>query len=131
MAIDKKKILMIEDDSFIVKMYRTKFEDLGFIFCDAGTGDRGMELARVERPDLVILDIVLPQKDGFQILKEIKKDSQLSGIPVLMLSNLGQEEEVEKGLALGAEDYLIKAHFTPSEVVERVKKMFQKDGQSI
>lgn len=126
MVVDRKKILMIEDDSFIVKMYRTKFEDLGFLFRDASTGDKGIDLARREKPNLIVLDIVLPQKDGFQVLRDIKKDSELSSVPVLLLSNLGQQEEVEKGLALGAEDYIIKAHFTPSEVIERVRKMLLK-----
>lgn len=120
---DKKKILIIEDDPFILKMYRHKFEDLGFIFREAGTGDKGLDLAREETPDIIILDIVLPQKDGFEILKQIKKDPQLKDIPVVMLTNLGQKEEVEKGLELGANDYLVKAHYTPSEVVERVQKI--------
>jgi len=120
---EKRKVLIIEDDPFIVKMYRSKFEDLGFIFRSAETGDKGMSLAHEETPDIIILDIVLPQKDGFEILKDIKKDQGLKNIPVIILSNLGQKEEVERGLELGANDYMIKAHYTPSEVVERVKKI--------
>lgn len=120
---ERKKILMIEDDSFIVKMYRTKFEDVGFIFRDSPTGEKGLALAREEKPDIIVLDIALPGKDGFEVLRDLKKDPELKHILVLILSNLGQRNEVEKGLVLGADDYLIKAHFTPSEVVERVKKM--------
>ena len=116
----KKKILIIEDDPFIVKMYRNKFEDLGYIFRDAGDGEKGIAMAKEERPDIMVLDIVLPHMDGFEILKAIKKDKDLKDIPVMMLTNLGQRDEVEKGLSLGADDYLIKTHFTPSEVVEKV-----------
>lgn len=121
----KKKLLLIEDDPFIVKMYRKKFEEIGLTFREAGDGEAGIKLAKEEKPDVILLDIVLPNKDGFQILKTLKTDKILENIPIIMLTNLGQKEEVEKGLQLGAQDYLIKAHFTPSEVVNKVKKILK------
>ena len=72
------------------------------------------------------MDLILPGIDGFEVLKQIKKDSQVSGIPVLILSNLGQREEIERGLNLGAADYLVKAHFTPDEIIDKVKKVLAK-----
>ena len=73
-------------------------------------------------PDLLLLDIVLPKKDGFEILRDIRREPTLKDLPVLLLTNLGQKPDVEKGLDLGADDYIIKAHFTPSEVVEKIEK---------
>ena len=87
----------------------------------ATNGIKALEFVEKEKPDLVLLDIVLPNKDGWEILKEIKAKNK--EIKVIILSNLGQKEEVEKGLKLGAEKYLIKSNFTPSEVVEEIKKL--------
>ena len=82
--------------------------------------------ARKEKPDLIVLDIVMPQMDGLEVLKVAKGDSELKDIPVVLLTNLGQRENIEEGLKLGADDYIIKAHFTPDEVVGKVKKVLRK-----
>ncbi|MDO8436326.1 MAG: response regulator, partial [bacterium] len=76
---------------------------------------------KTEKPDLILLDLILPGIDGFEVLAKIKDDPTLSAIPVIILSNLGQQEDVERGLKLGAVDYLIKAHFTPGEIIEKIK----------
>ncbi len=123
MANDKKKILLVEDDKFLSEMYATKLTESGFEMEAAFDGDEGLAKVDSFKPNLILLDIVLPKKDGFEILKTIRSNEALKGIFVIALTNLGQKEEVEKGLSLGANDYVIKAHFTPTEVVAKVKKM--------
>ena len=120
-----KKILIIEDDPFLSEMYATKFNQSGFQTELATDGKKGLEKIKTSKPDLILLDIVLPKMDGFEILKKIKKDSKLKEIPLILLTNLGQKNEVEKGLALGADEYIVKAHFTPTAVVAKVKKILK------
>lgn len=130
MAENKGDILLIEDDAFIAGMYQTKLSMLGYTVRVAGDGEAGWQELEHERPDLLLLDIVLPKKDGFEILSEIRKQSSLKDLPVILLTNLGQKPDVQKGLELGADDYIIKAHFTPSEVVEKIEKMLKKRKQA-
>ena len=118
-----KKILLIEDDPFLVDIYTTKLKEAGFNFEVATDGEEGLKKIKKTKPHLLILDIVLPQTDGWQILKEIKNNKNLKNLKVLVFSNLGQREEVERGLSLGATTYLIKAHYTPTEVIEEIKKI--------
>ncbi len=122
-----KKILIIEDDPFLSEMYSVKLTQTGEFEVDvAADGKEGLGKVKTDRPDLVLLDIVLPKMDGFEILKTIKDDPQLKEIPVVLLTNLGQKKEVEKGLALGGDEYIIKAHFTPTAVVAKVKELLDK-----
>ena len=125
-----KKILIIEDDPFLSEMYMAKFSQSDFQVEVATDGKKGLEKIKTSEPDLILLDIVLPKMDGFEILKKVKEDSQLKKIPVILLTNLGQKNEVEKGLALGADEYIIKAHFTPTAVVTKVKEILSKNDQS-
>jgi len=118
----KIKILIIEDDSFLLGMYAAKFNVEKFEVIIAEDGEKGLKLAFKELPDVILLDIFLPKKNGFDVLKELKGDESAKKIPVILLTNLSQKSEIEQGLSLGAADYLIKAHFMPSEVVEKVKK---------
>ena len=120
---NKKTILLIEDDKFLAGMYQTKLELEGFEVKLAADGKQGLKMIKSEKPALVLLDIILPEITGFEILKKIKKDIKTKNIPVILLTNLGQKDDVSKGLELGAVDYLIKAHFMPSEVVEKIKKL--------
>jgi CheY-like chemotaxis protein len=123
MSNQKKKILIIEDEEFLLDIYKKKFEGLGFIVIARTDGNNCLELVKKEKVDLILLDIILPGKDGYQILEELKKDRQTSPIKVVVLSNLGQKEEIDKALKLGATDYVIKANLTPKELVEKVIKM--------
>ena len=125
---DKKnyKILLVEDDTFLSGMYVSKLDMEGFETILASEGKQGLKLVKEEEPDLVLLDIILPKMDGFEILKEIKKDKKTKDIPVILLTNLGQKKDVDKAFELGAVDYLIKAHFMPSEVVDKIKKTLKK-----
>jgi DNA-binding response OmpR family regulator len=120
------KILIVEDDPFLSEMYSTKLDQENFEVELATDGKEALKKIKEIKPDLVLLDIVLPKMDGFEVLQKIKKDAALSGIKVIALTNLGQKEEVEKGLNLGADDYIVKAHFTPSEVINKVKQVLSK-----
>lgn len=121
-----KKILIIEDDPFLSEMYVEKLNQAGFEPEVAADGKDGMTKLKSLKPDLVLLDIVLPKMDGFEILKKLKADAGFKNVPVILLTNLGQKDEVEKGLALGADEYIIKAHFTPTAVVAKVKELLEK-----
>ena len=120
-------ILLVEDDPFLIDIYTTKLEQDGFLVKVAKNGQEAFKLLKKKIPDLLILDVVLPQVDGWNVLSEIKENKKCKKIPVVILSNLGQRAEVEKGLKLGAEKYLIKAHYTPSEVVGEIKKILNKN----
>lgn len=119
----KRTILLVEDDTFLAGMYVTKLELEGFRVVLASDGEQAVVLAKKEIPQLMLLDIVLPKKSGFDVLREVQADPTTKGVPVILLTNLGQKEDVKKGLQLGATDYLIKAHFMPSEVVAKVKRL--------
>lgn len=119
----KIKVLLIEDDPFLLSMYTTKFEIEGFWIITADDGEKGIELAGSQKPDIILLDILMPKMNGFEVLESIKADKATAQIPVILLTNLNQKDEIEKGLRLGAEDYLIKAHFMPTEVIEKVRKL--------
>ncbi len=118
-------VLLVEDDVFLANIYTTKFEMEGFKISHSDNGQKGLEDAKKKKPDIILLDILLPKMDGFAVLEEIQKDETLKSIPVILLTNLGQKDDVEKGLEMGAKDYLIKAHFKPSEVVEKVKNVLK------
>lgn len=121
MAENKKKILLIEDDKYIFRAYKDGLEHAGFEVIGASDGAEGVTEAKDKKPDLILLDLILPIKNGFEVLEEIKMDDTTKNIPVIILSNLGQESDVEKGNALGAEDYLIKSNYSMKEVVEKVR----------
>ncbi|MEK7139554.1 MAG: response regulator [Patescibacteria group bacterium] len=116
-------ILLVEDDQFLSGMYKTKFELEGFTIKTATDGWQGLQMAKDEHPDIVLLDIMMPKMDGFEVLKNMRASDDMKNIPVILLTNLGQKDDVKKGLEIGADGYLIKAHFMPSEVVEKVKSV--------
>ncbi len=119
------KILLVEDDPFLLNMYATKFEENNFKVIIANDGEEALNLIKADYPDIILLDILLPRMNGFEVLKRIKTEKTTSLIPVILLTNLSQKNEVEQGLALGANDYLIKARNTPTEVVEKIKKLLK------
>ncbi|OGZ97772.1 MAG: hypothetical protein A3G49_03620 [Candidatus Sungbacteria bacterium RIFCSPLOWO2_12_FULL_41_11] len=127
MAVKTKyKVLIVDDDQFILDMYVLKFKEAGFDTKAASEGMAAVEYVKNEFPDLVLLDIVLPNMDGFDILKTLAKEKILAKTKVVLLSNLGEKKDIEKGLALGAVDYIVKAHHTPSEVVAKVEEILKK-----
>ena len=125
--MDPKKIhvLLVEDDVFLAGIYQKKFEMEGYKISVAENGEKGLSDAKKKKPDIILLDILLPKLDGFAVLEKLKSDGTTKSIPVILLTNLGQKDDVEKGLEAGAVDYLIKAHFKPSEVVEKVQTVLE------
>jgi len=121
-----KKILIIEDDSFLADMYAAKFQMKGYKVNLAENGREAMKEIQKEKPSLIILDILMPKMDGFEFLEQFKKNEKFKNIPVIILTNLGQKREVERGFNLGADDYIIKAYFTPKEVVEKVETLLSR-----
>lgn len=117
----KPKILLIEDSKFILNAYRDGLELAGFEVVVAEDGNQADEALGSFTPDLILLDLILPGKDGFEILADLKLDDRLKEIPVIILSNLGQQKHIQDGKELGAVDYLVKADVTLKEVVEKVK----------
>ena len=120
-----KKILVIEDDKFLRELISQKLVKEGYNVIEAIDGEKGVEMVKKEHPDLVLLDLILPGIDGFEVLSRIKSDSELSQIPVIILSNLGQRDDVERGIKIGAADYLIKAHFTPVEIINKIRDILK------
>ncbi len=116
------KILVVEDDKFLREMISRKLDKEGYEVVQAIDGEKGVEKVVEEKPDIVLLDLILPGIDGFEVLEKTKNNPEVSNIPVIILSNLGQKSEIERGLKLGAVDFLIKAHFTPAEIVKKIRE---------
>ena len=117
----KQTIMIVEDDSFVMDIYKTKLSQEGFSVVEAENGAEALKKLKDVKPDLMLLDIIMPYMDGLEVLKKMKENEDTKNIPVILLTNLSQKEEVDKGMSLGAKDYLIKSHFTPSEVLEKIK----------
>ncbi len=121
-----KTILIVEDDVFLSDMYQTKFLSAGY---DVRLAQDGMqcleELKAGFWPEIMLLDVVMPRMDGIELLDVIKKDEKFKNIPVILLTNLGQENDVKRGMEMGAVDYLVKANFTPSEVARKVEEIMK------
>ncbi len=116
-------VLIVEDDNFLAEIYQKKFTLEGYKVQSVNNGEKALLEAKKKRPDIILLDILLPKLDGFAVLEKLKADAATRSIPVILLTNLGQRDDVEKGLQVGAVDYLIKAHFKPSEVIDKVRKV--------
>ena len=121
-----KKILIVEDDNFISEMYANKFGESGFEISVAKDGQEALNKAKEIVPDLILLDIVLPKKDGFEVLKDLKKENVLKNTKIVFLTNLGEGEDLNKGLQSEADAYLIKAHSTPSQIVSKIEEILEK-----
>jgi DNA-binding response OmpR family regulator len=115
-----KRILLAEDDRFLRRAAEARLRQQGFEVLTATDGEEALRVARAERPDLVLLDVVMPRLQGFDVLKALKRDAVTARIPVIVLSNLGQERDVEQAIALGAEAYLVKAHLSLQDLVQKI-----------
>lgn len=124
----KEKILLIEDDALIVRMYQVKFNSSGYEVLIAFNGKDGLQLAKDKKPNIILLDILMPKMDGFKTLELLKKNSETNPIPVIILTNVGKEESIQKGLSMGATDYLVKARLTPIQVVRKIEEVLKKTG---
>lgn len=117
----KKKILLAEDDKYISRAYKDGLERAGFEVLIATDGNEALEKIKNDAPDLILLDLIMPVKNGFEVLEELATDDGVKKIPVIILSNLGQDSDVKKGKDLGAADYLIKTDYSMKEVIEKVR----------
>ena len=114
-------VLFIEDDSLLLKMYKTKFENEGFKVISALDGEEGLGMALGQKVDLIILDIMMPRLSGLDMLAKYRQDVKGKGVPVIILTNLTREEEMKKARDLGVKEFIVKADYTPSEVVRKIK----------
>jgi DNA-binding response OmpR family regulator len=121
-----KKILIIEDEKILVEMYKSKLEANNFEVISAFSSEEGIKILRKEKPDLVILDMLLPKENGITFLEKIEKIKVISDIRIVVFSNYDDPETRKKAFRLGVEDYLIKTQFTPREFLEKVKEYFRK-----
>lgn len=120
-----KKILIVEDEKILAEMYYDKFTQAGFIVVSAPEAEEGLEVAKREKPDLIILDILLPRGDGISFLQKLRELPEFAIIPVVAFSNFDDLATKQAAFRLGAKDYLIKTNYTPQEVVERIKGYLQ------
>ena len=118
-----KKILIAEDDRFLANAYKVKLAKSGFETQIASDGDEVMAMLSSFIPDIIVLDLVMPGKDGFSVLTDLKKDPKLSKIPVIVASNLGQKEDADRARALGADDYIIKTDMSLGGIIEKINKV--------
>ena len=120
--MENKKILIAEDDDFLRGMYQSKLEMEGFLVDVAENGKEAFKAMEKNPPNLILLDILMPVMNGFEFLHQLSASKKNKNIPVILLTNLSGKEDLDKGLKLGAKDYLIKAHFTPEEVIKKIKQ---------
>lgn len=121
-----KKILLIEDEELIIDLLQKKLEKEGYEITVAQDGQAGLSKMKETKPDLILLDIIMPKMGGFEVMEEMGKSPELKAIPVIIISNSGQPVELEKAKALGAKDWLIKTEFDPQEVIDKIVKQIGK-----
>jgi len=124
----EKKIILIEDEEIVLNLLQKKLTLEGYDVSVARDGEDGLKKMKETKPDLVLLDIIMPKKGGFEVMEEMQKDETLKDIPIIVISNSGQPVEIDKAQKLGAKDWLIKTEFDPQEVLEKVKKQFSISG---
>ncbi len=123
------KLLIIEDDPYVQRMYKRMFDFKNYDIEIASTGEDGLALAKQIKPDLVLLDIMLPGMNGLEVLKALKEQEDTKKIPVLMLTNLGEEDIEYEAKKLGADSYMVKADFSPEQVIEVVEASIKNNSQ--
>ena len=121
-----KKILIAEDDNFLTSAYKVKLKREGFDVQVAGDGEQALLDLKTFIPDIILLDLVMPIKDGFAVLEEVKKDPNLKDIPVVVMSNLGQKEDIDRARALGAREYFIKTDIQLKDMAQKIKALLDK-----
>ncbi|EKD76335.1 MAG: response regulator receiver protein [uncultured bacterium] len=124
---NKYSVIVVEDESFLSKVLSERLEDEGFQRIDvASNGEEALQKIKANPPSIILLDMILPKKNGFEVLQELKQDKKLKDIPVLVLSNLGQDQDIEQAKALGASDYLIKSNFSLQKVISKIYSILDK-----
>lgn len=120
-----KKVLIVEDDTYLANAYRVKLTKAGFEVKNAFDGQEALDILQTYTPDVILLDIVMPRKDGFATLQEIKANEKWKDIPVILASNLGQKEDRERGISLGAVEFFTKTDFTLNNLIEKINNISQ------
>ncbi len=124
MANQKVKILLIEDDALMVRMYQAKFQNEGYEVLVALNGEEGLRKVKETKPDLILLDIMMPKMDGFRVLEILKENLETAEIPVIIFTNIATtDKDIERAKSLGVKDYIIKANTIPREVVDKIKNL--------
>ena len=121
MPNDKPLIILIDDDETLIDMYSTKLGLSGFNVLTASNGNEGFDLVSANTPNLVLTDLVMPESDGFELLRRIKNDSKTKDFATVALTNLSSDSDKKEALKLGAIDYLVKSNYTPAQIVEKVR----------
>lgn len=120
------EVLVIEDEEVLAKVFKEKLEKSGYSVHIAGDGDAALGLAESSKPDVIVLDLLLPKKSGFEVLEALKANEMLKRIPVIVVSNLGEDNDIKKALKLGAADYYVKSEHPINEIVEKIKNVLLK-----
>ena len=127
-AASKGKILIVEDDMSLRSIYADAIESNGYTVVTAEDGEQGLAMVKMEKPDLVVLDIILPKLPGFEVLKSIRADAGTRDTIVLILSVMGEQSQLQKGLALGANDYTVKGFYKPNEILGKIQALLTQPG---
>lgn len=130
MADASGKILLIEDDKFLSSVLKSRMEREGFTVLQAFDGNEGFEIMKDEQPDLVVLDLIMPNMSGFDLLEKVSTDPQMGDTPIVVASNLGQESDIEKAKRLGVRDYFVKVQMSIDELAETLKDLAKQHTQS-
>ncbi len=125
--MNNQKILLVEDDEILGKVMSEELKEAGFEVKWVLDGELGVKAAQSGRPDLILLDLMLPKKHGFDVLSEIKSSPATSSIPVIIITMMGQDDDIKKGIQLGAVDYIVKSQHAIAEIVEKIKNFFAKE----
>lgn len=126
--MEKKRILIVEDDNFVAEVYLAKLSEMGYETVLAQNGEEGLVELKKGKIDLILLDILMPIMNGIEMLEEVKKNEEWKNIPVILLTNIGEKESIQKVRDMGVKNYLIKSHFTPAEVIEKVESVFKENN---
>ena len=124
--MDEQKIVLIEDDKILSKVIQEELSESGLHVLPAFDGEDGLKLIKDNKPDLILLDLILPKKHGFEVLKELKQNPETENIPVIILTMLGQDDDIKKGFKLGAIDYIVKSQHAVIEIIDKVKDFLDK-----
>lgn len=119
------KVLVVEDDAFLLKAYMAKLQNSGFDVQSATDGEEALAALERVKPDIVLLDLVMPRKDGFQTLQDIRSNPAYKDMPIFVVSNIGQQEELDRAKELGANELLLKSNLSMAELVEKIQKAVQ------
>jgi len=127
----KAKIVLVEDDAILSKVIDEELSEAGFDVIKTFDGPKGLAVIKSKKPDLVLLDLMLPGMHGFEVLSEMKKDPEVQSIPVIILTMLGSDDDIKKGIQLGAVDYIVKSQHAVGEIIDKIKDFFTEGKHSI